>query len=379
MVIGLKDTVKLFGISIIACCAVFVCTLFLNYHIDLVAIENEITTQAGIAMYNAQVSMGKVTVAVTGGCLVITAVIMLLFYVKNYIDTHGKELGILKALGYSNIKIAKHFGVFGWSALLGCFLGFTIAFLYLPAFYELQNAEGLFPDFDVQFHPLLTFLLVGLPTIGFTVISVLYAYLKLKNPVLDLLREKRVYTTKIGKEDTKDSPFLKGLSSITLKSKKALVFFVAFSAFCFSAMVQMSMSMNGIASETFAWMILLIGLILAFMTLFLSLSSVVKGNTKTIAMMMVFGYAHSTCSRAILGAYRPISYIGFAIGTVYQYGLLKMVMTLVFADIENMPEYRFDFKALVITLIAFMITYELMMYLYSLRIKKLSIKSVMLE
>jgi len=53
MIIGLKDTVKLFGISIVACCAVFVCTLFLNYNIDLVSIENEIATETGMIMYNA--------------------------------------------------------------------------------------------------------------------------------------------------------------------------------------------------------------------------------------------------------------------------------------------------------------------------------------
>lgn len=379
MIIGIKDTLKLFGISIIACCAVFVCTLFLNYNIDLVSIENEITTEAGILMYNAQVSMGKVTATVTGGCLVATSIVMLLFYVKNYIDTHGKELGILKALGYSNIKIAKHFWVFGLSVFVGCILGFIVAFLYLPTFYEIQNAEELFPELTPQFHPFLTFALVGIPSIVFTVISVLFAYFKLKNPVLDLLREKRESKSKISKEDKSNTPFLKGLSRTTLKSKKALVFFIAFSAFCFSAMVQMSLSMNELASETFAWMILLIGLILAFITLFLSLTSVVKGNTKTIAMMRVFGYEDNICSRAILGAYRPISYIGFAIGTVYQYVLLKLVMTFVFADIENMPGYNFDFKALVITLIAFAITYELIMYLYSLNIKKLSIKSIMLE
>lgn len=379
MIIGLKDTVKMFGISIIACCAVFVCTLFLNYNIDLVAIENEITSEVGIVMYNAQVLMGKVTAAVTGGCLVATSIAMLLFYVKNYIDTHGKELGILKAIGYSNMKIAKHFWMFGFSVLVGCALGFVIAFLYLPTFYELQNAEGLFPDFDVQFHPLLTFLLVGAPTVVFTAMSVLFAYFKLKNPVLDLLREKREHKAKIGIDDKKELSFLKGLSSVTLKSKKTLVFFVAFSAFCFSAMVQMSLSMEELSSEAFAWMILLIGLILAFMTLFLSLTSVIKGNTKTIAMMRVFGYEDSTCSRAILGAYRPISYIGFAMGTLYQYGLLKIMVALVFADIENMPEYNFNVKALIITLIAFIITYELIMYLYSLSIKRLSIKSVMLE
>lgn len=379
MVIGVKDAIKLIGISIIACCAVFVCTLFLNYNIDLVFIEDKILTDAGIAMYNAQVSMGTVTAAVTGGCLVITAAIMLLFYVKNYIDTQGKELGILKALGYSNIKIAEHFWVFGLSVLIGCVLGFVLAFFYLPTFYEAQNAEGLFPDMSVTFHPLLAFLLIGMPTIFFIIISVLYAYLKLKNPVLDLLREKREYKTKISKKETKVLPFLQDLRRITLKGKKPLVFFVAFSAFCFSAMVQMSMSMNELASETFAFMIITIGLILAFITLFLSLSSVIKGNTKTIVMMRVFGYEYNACSKAILGGYRPVSYMGFAIGTVYQYGLLKLMMTVVFADIENMPEYNFDYKVFIITLIVFIITYELIMYCYSLRIRKLSIKSVMLE
>lgn len=379
MVIGIKDTIKLIGISVIACCAVFVCTLFLNYNIDLASVEDKILTEAGITMYHALVSMGKVTAAVTGGCLVITSAIMLLFYVKNYIDTHGKELGILKALGYSNIKIAKHFWVFGLSVLTGCVFGFVLAFQYLPAFYKEQNTEGLFPDIPVNFHPLAAFLLIGVPTIFFAVISVLYAYFKLKNPVLDLLREKREYKIKISKKDTKVMPFLQDLRRITLKGKKSLVFFVAFSAFCFSAMVQMSMAMNELASETFALMVITIGLILAFVTLFLSLTSVINGNAKTIAMMRVFGYDHHACSKAILGGYRPISYAGFAMGTVYQYGLLKLMTAVVFADIESMPEFNFDCKAFVITLIVFIIIYEFIMYCYGLRIKKLSIKSIMLE
>ncbi len=379
MIISLKDTVKLIGISIVACCAVFVCTLFLNYNIDLANIENEITSPAGLAMYNAQVSMGKVTVAVTGGCLVVTSVIMILYYVKNYIDTHGRQLGILKALGYSNIKIAKHFWVFGLSVFLGCCLGFIFAFLYLPNFYKVQNAENLLPNLSVRFHIELPAFLIVIPTIVFSSITVLYAYFRLNCPVLDLIREKLEYKTKTNKKNTNSCGFLKDLSKSTLTSKKSLVFFVGFSAFCFSAMVQMSISMKDLSSESFSWMILLIGLILAFMTLFLSLSAVVKGNTKTIAMMRVFGYEYSTCSKAVLGAYRPISYIGFLIGTVYQYGLLKIVMTFVFNEIENMPTYHFDFKALIITLIAFIIVYEFIMYLYSIKIKKTSIKCIMQE
>jgi len=127
---------------------------------DLAAIKGEIVTEAGIAMYNAQVSMGKVTSLVTGGCLVITSVIILLFYVKNYIDTRGKDLGILKALGYSNFAIAKHFWIFGLSVLLGALIGFIAAYLYLPTFYKVQNAEGLFPDISVKFHAVLPITLV---------------------------------------------------------------------------------------------------------------------------------------------------------------------------------------------------------------------------
>ena len=55
------------------------------------------------------------------------------------------------------------------------------------------------------------------------------------------------------------------------------------------------------------------------------------------------------------------------------------MVSVVFADIENVPEYRFDFKALLVTLVLFVITYELVMYLYSRRIKRLSVKSIMLE
>ena len=379
MIVSVKDTLKLIGISIMCCCAVFVCTLFLNYNIDLVAIKDELTTEAALVMYEAQVSTGKVTSAVSGGCLVLTSAVMLLFHIKNYIDTHGKELGILKALGYSNFKIALHFWVFGLCVLLGCVLGFTMGYLYLPKFYKAQNDLAYFPDFAANFHPMLTFMLVLAPAIIFAAVAILYSYLKLKNPVLDLLREKREYKTKINKKEKSDSSFLKYLQSNTVKSRKTLVFFVAFSAFCFSAMVQMSVSMRDLSSDTMAAMILAIGLILAFTTLFLSLSSVVKANAKTIAMMRVFGYEHNACARAVLGGYRPFSYVGFVIGSIYQWGLLKIMVTIVFADVANVPEYHFDFVACAITLALFIATYELTMLYYAHSIKRLTLKSVMLE
>ena len=379
MVIGLKDTAKLFAISVITCCAVFVCTLFLNYNIDIAGIENEITSEQAVIMYEAIVLMGKVVTAVSGGSLVITSAIMLLFHIKNYIDSHGKELGILKALGYSDGKVAKHFWVFGLSVLAGCVIGYTGAFIYLPNFYKTQNKEGLFPEMVPQFHMSLAVCLIVLPTVSFIFLSVLYAYLKMKSPVMHLLREAREGKVRVRKNETGDLPFLQDLKKGTLRSRKMLVFFVGFSAFCFSAMTQMSMSMNQLASETFSWMIISIGLILAFMTLLLSLSSVVKGNDKTIAMMKVFGYSRKECSGSLLGCYRPVSYIGFAVGTVYQYVLLKITVTFIFAEYEDMPEYGFDVPIMFISFAAFLITYEVILACYSRKIGRLSVKGIMLD
>ena len=378
MVVGLRDGLKLVGISIVCCCAVFVCTLFLNYNTDLLAIKDEVTSEAGLALYNAQISMGKVTSGVTGGCLIITSAVMLIFFIKNYIDSHGKELGILKALGYSAFSVAAHFWVFGLSVLAGCAVGFLGAFSYLPHFYEAQGAEGLYPEVPVRFHPLLTFLLTGAPTLLFILMAVAYAFIKLKMPALDLLRERREYKFKVGKNE-KELPFLKELKRNTVRSRKTLVFFIGFSAFCFSAMTQMSMSMNELASETFAFMIITIGLILAFVTLFMSLATVVRGNGKTIAMMKVMGYGQRECGRAILGGYRPVSYIGFAIGTVYQYALLKSIMTFVFNDVENVPEYHFNAAALIVSFVSFVIVYELITYAYTRRLGKISVKNIMLD
>ena len=381
MIIGLKDGFKLFGITIVACCAAFVCTLFLSYNVDLSAIKGEITTEAGLAMYDAQVMMGRVIAGVSGGCLIATSVVMLLFYVKNYVAAHGKELGVLKALGYSDIKIAKSFTAFGLSVLVGCVAGFAAGWLYLPAFYRKQNPQPqeLLRALKATFHPLLAFSLTCAPAVVFAGVAVLFAYAALKTPVLNLIREKRDYKTKPHNKKDKDMPFLRELSAVTLKSKKTLVFFVAFSAFCFSAMVQMSYSMNTLASETFAVMVLAIGLILAFVTLLLSLSAVVKENAKTIAVMRAFGYEDSVTRRRIFGAYRPVACIGFVVGTAYQYGLLRLMVTVVFSGIKDVPKYDFNVKALIVTAALFVVAYELSIYLFSLRIKRLSIKNVMTE
>lgn len=343
---------------------------------------SEIVSELSMIFYNAQVSTAKVVCLVSGGCLLITSVVMLMFYIKHYIDTHKKELGILKAMGYSNLKIAKNFWVFGISAFIGTAIGFGGAFLLMPWFYALQNKDKILPEIEMHFHLTILLYFVILPTVGFSLFAIGYARFRLKEPVLLLLRDNLQVSFKVPKhriDKDREVSFIGDLKNSTLKSKKSLVFFVIFASFCFSAMTQMSFSMKDLSSEMMGAMMLIIGLVLAFSTLFLAITTVIKGNTKTIAMMRVFGYSQKECCRAILGGYRLMSYIGFIIGTVYQYGLLRLMVDIVFKDVEGVPAYKFDFPVMLISLVCFITIYEILMYVYSEKIKKISIKEIMIE
>ncbi len=382
MIIGIKNTSKLIGISIIACCAVLVCTMFLNFYFDVQLIESEITSELSMIFYNAQVSTAKVVCLVSGGCLLITSAVILIFYIKHYIDTHKKELGILKALGYSNLEVAKSFWVFGISAFIGTGIGFGGAFALMPRFYALQNEDKMLPEFTIHFHPTVFFYFVILPTVGFSLLAIGCAWFELKKPVLTLLKNDFQASTKAKKhieDPLSERSFVDDLKRNILKSKKILVFFIIFASFCFSAMTQMSFSMKDLSSEMMGAMILMIDLILTFTTLFLSITTVINGNTKTIAMMRVFGYSQKECCKAILGGYRPMSYIGFAVGTGYQYALLRIMVDIVFKDVEGVPVYKFNFYVMFVTFIIFIMIYEIMMFAYSEKIKKISVKEIMIE
>lgn len=384
MIIRPKDVTKLFGVLIMCACAVLVCTLFLNSNIDLVRIKDQITDPEMMMIYDLTVSSGNMTCAVTGGALGLTTVVMLLFYVKHYIDTHKPELGILKALGYSNWKIAKGFWVFGLSVFTGTAIGFSLAFVFMPMFYREQRNDGTLPDIPIHFNPVLIVYLMILPTLVFSVLAVWYSYRKLKRPALELIRGKnkvKIRTSKGAGKDKTDATFLRELKKSTLRSRFSLVFLIWFASFCYAATIVMSFSISEVGgSDMMAVMMAGIGIVLAITTLFLAVTTVINGNAKTIAMLRVFGYSDRECSDAILNGYRSVTYVGFALGTAYQHGLMKLMMFLFFDNsVLGLPEYHFNVQAFIIALVSFVAIYELFMLVYAKRIKRISLKEVMME
>lgn len=377
MLIGVRDGIKLAGVSIVAFCAVFVCTFFLNFYIDVQSVEYAVTEQMR-PLYDAQLAMARFTCAITGGFLGVIAAVMLAFYIKLYVDGNGERIGILKAMGYSDARIARGFWVFGLSVLIGAALGFCVGFAAMPAIYEKLTIEGL-PKVAVRFNAWLPFALVVAPTAVLTAVACGYAYLSVRKPVMRLLRGKTDKPKKAGRTIKKDRPFAVQMSLSVLNAKKATVFFVAFACFCFSAMVQMGVSMYDLDSNTMGLMILLIGVVLAAVSVIMAVTTVVNGNAKSIALMRAFGYSDGQCALIVLGGYAPFALLGFAVGTAYQYGLLRIMLDLVFANVTEMPEYTFDVALMFIVFAVFSVAYAAVMGAYAVRLKRISVKTVMQE
>lgn len=379
MIIALKDSLKLIGIIIVSFCAVFVCTFFLNFYLDAKSIEHLLATENEKMLYNAQMLTAKFTCSISGGFLALIAVVMLVFYLKLYINAHCSQLGVLKAMGYSDCKISLRFCIFGVSVFIGTALGFGAGFAFMPKIYLSLTVDGL-PEVAINFHPVLLIALIFVPTVFYSVLSVLFAFYQLKKPVLDMLHGKTAKDKKekIVRKD-KDRSFLSEIFVGTLKTKKLLSFFIAFACFCFSAMVQMGFSMKQLSSEEMGIMILLIGIVLAVTTLFMATTTVLKNNVKNVSIMKAFGYSMKEYSFAVLSGYNIFAFVGFAVGTVYQYVLLKLMVGVIYKDVAAVTSYNFDIPLFFITLAVFTVLYEGIMAFYAFRMSRISVKEVMTE
>lgn len=375
MVVSIKDGLKLIGVAVVCACAVFVCTFFLNYYLDCLAIADGVPDESA-ALYDAQQLSAKLTCIITGGVLAVIAVLLVFFYTGLFISERGKVLGALKAMGYPDGKIALGFWVFGLSVLLGTGAGHGLGYALAPTIYSLMS-DGLL-EVPLTYHFELTIGLVLLPSVLFSLIAVLCAYLKLRVPAMTLLRGK-TEKAKTRKAKNRERSFLWEVFFATPAAHKALAFFVALAGFCFAAMMQMSWSMKDLSSVTMGLIMLIIGFTLAVTTFLLAMTSLTRGNAKTVSLMKAYGYGFWEYGNAVFGGFRPFAYIGFGVGTAYQYGLLRLMVDLVFQNVAAMPEYSFDVAAFFVTLAVFAVAYEAAVLYFTYRIGKDNLRKYVSE
>ena len=376
MIVGVKDGFKFIGVAVVCACATFVLTFFLNYRLDALAVDAGTLSEEARALYDAQLVSAKITCAVTGGCLALIAAALTVFYVGVYIDSRAQRLGVLKALGYSDGRLAAGFLAFGLSVFVGSAAGHGAGYAFSPIVYRLMS-DGLIP-LTLRYHTTLTVCLVLLPTALFAALAALCALVKLRRPALSLIRGK-AEREKHGKDGRAERSFLRDCMLKTPARSKLLTFFVAIAGFCYGTMLQMSRSMKELSSVTMGAVMLLIGVVLSVTAFALAMTSLTRANAKTVALMRAYGYSLSECGAAVFGGFRLFAYLGFAVGTVYQYGLLKLMTAVVFRGVAGMPAYTFDVKAFFVTFATFLMLYEAAIAFFTYRIGKTPLKNFIAE
>ena len=379
---SIKDLYRLVVVSVISFCAVFVTNLFLNFYLDISLLDQTNWLPEIQAAYDAQVAISCLIASISGAVLSLTSMLLLFFYIRQFIDQHKPELGILKAMGYKNWEIARKFWIFSLPVGLGTGAGYLSSFAMMPHFYHLRNQSGVLPEITIMQHWSLFLFLVVLPTLTFAALAVLYASYCLRLPALDLLKRvspsQKSPKRKTVKQIRKDRPFLKDLSASLLWSRKLLIFFVIFGSMCFSAMIQLSFGMKELTDETIQIMMMSIGTVLSVAILYLSLGVLLQENQETLAIMKVFGYSRNECHKSLFAPYRFLAFLGFVLGTGYQYGIMQLLLRLMEKSIAQKVDYDFDFGVCLMTLLVFVLVYESLIYLSSRRIDQLTIKQVML-
>lgn len=178
---------------------------------------------------------------------------------------------------------------------------------------------------------------------------------------------------------SKERGFMAEMRSVSRRSNKILVFFIMFASLCFASISQASFAIKDYSSDMMGFMILFIGLTLSITMMIIAVSTVINENKRSIAMMRAFGYSDSECYNSVLGCYRPLAYIGFVIGTGYQYCLMKLMIDIAFADFDDFESYELDIQVVMLSIMLFIFFYELSMKYFSGKLKNITIKNIMIK
>lgn len=380
MLVQLKDLRKAIAVVIVSFCVVFITTLFSNLYLDLKGLDITGFNIMQKKFYDAQLIVSKFVIIITGTVLSISSAVMLIFYIKQFIDDSKHKIGILKAQGYSNNFIASKFSIFGFLIFFGSLLGYGSSHLFMPKFYESRNTDNILSELTMNFHLKLLLIMVILPSLLYLVISIFYVLFNLTVPTINLLKQINSTNKIIRKRRFRQyKNFFKELRATVLFSNKTLLFFVIFASLSFSSMIQMAFGMRDFVDGTIRIMMMIIGVILSLSILLISLEVIASSNIKNISILNIMGFSKSECSKIVLSGYRVVAYIGFAVGTVYQYFLIRTLLKVLSKKLDSETIYNFDLISVIGSFIAFVLIYEIFILYYSNKIKGLNVKKIMME
>ena len=170
---------------------------------------------------------------------ILSSMVLLLIFISisESIKEDYKHLGVLKALGYTNIEISRQYLNYFIIVTIPACLGYIIGKIAVYPFFTTLYSAFSIPFLEVSYFDNIWYL-VFIPAILMTIFAFIYSIVKVKNPALDMIKgsnhlKGNIIIRKINNLN-KERNFLKQTRKILLFSRISIIFFVAFSGFAFT-------------------------------------------------------------------------------------------------------------------------------------------------
>lgn len=187
-------------------------------------IENEISNffasvpiedTASYTMYQGEIDEGKAYVGIFSGLFLFIALLSVITTMRRVVNKQKLQIGTLKALGFSKLKITGHYVSYGlFTAILGCLIGILLGRFFLGSlFLGMEMSFFEVPNGKVFIEPQ-NYLVVLMVIIGVCLVVFITCYQELQKKPAEALRNE-IPKVKRGSLDITTKGILKKLNFAT--------------------------------------------------------------------------------------------------------------------------------------------------------------------
>lgn len=170
---------------------------------------------ASYTMYQGEIDEGKAYVGIFSGLFLFIALLSVITTMRRVVNKQKLQIGTLKALGFSKLKITSHYVSYGlFTSILGCILGIFLGRFFLGSFFlGIEMSFFEVPNGKVFIEPK-TYLMALMVIVVVCLVVFITCYQELKKKPADSLRNE-IPKVKRGSLDITTKGILKNLNFAT--------------------------------------------------------------------------------------------------------------------------------------------------------------------
>lgn len=183
----------------------------------------------------------------------LTVMVLLVTIIIQNINEAKSNMGVLKALGYSTLHIAKRYFLIGPFLFIGAVVGYLVSYAVSPLFINKINATFLVPNASLNFDLVQFILFTTIPALFFSVMAFGIAVFTLRKPPLEMIHNaesvKLNFLVKRIRKKSSTNPFKKAVFKAIVLNNILLVFLALLTGFMASANLQIAFSLQAMSDK----------------------------------------------------------------------------------------------------------------------------------